>query len=129
MRSQVYFARILEILWLPFLVTSNKPQYEIALKSGRKVFVEFPADWCHSFSPPVFSLYAVGQSTRAILIGCSAHKAAKAVRPVCIRQEGAQHRPAEELSSPSDLRCDRVLAQPAVILPGAVGMIKSSLER
>lgn len=44
MRSQVYFVRILEILWLPFLVTSNKPQYEIALKSDWKVFLQFPAD-------------------------------------------------------------------------------------
>src|SRR5215472_15844379 len=129
MRSQVYFARILEILWLPFLVTSNKPQYEIALKSGRKVFVEFPADWCHSFSPPVFSLYAVSQSTRSILIRCSAHKAAKSVRPVCIGQEGAQHGPAEKLSARSNLRRDRVLAQPAVVLPRAVGVIESGLER
>src|SRR5208337_1652847 len=43
-------------------------------------------------------------------------------------QESAQHRPTEEFPSRSDLRRDRVLAQPALVLPGTVRVVESTLE-
>src|SRR5271169_3898308 len=76
----------------------------------------------------MFGLDPVSQSIGSVQKWSSAHQAAESVRPACIRQERAQHRPAEEFSACSDLGRDRVLAQPAVVLPGTVRVVESPFE-
>src|SRR5262249_48885381 len=93
-------------LQLPYLLISNKP----CLKPG-------------------FCLHSVRQAARSLLIWHSTHKTAKSVRPVCVGQEGAQHRPAKELSACSDLWCDGELLQPAVVLAAKMRVIKTCLHR
>src|SRR5215469_10348203 len=79
--------------------------------------------------PPRFGLHSVGQATGLVLIWCSAHHATESVRPACKGQEGAQHRSAEKLVPGSDLRRDRDLAQPSVVLTTAVRVVEPSLDR
>src|SRR5713226_7084377 len=79
--------------------------------------------------PPCLRLHAVRQPIRFVLIGQSAYVSTESVRPVCISQERAQHRPAKELVAGADLRRDRELAQPAVVLTGAMCVVESALER
>ena len=86
--------------------------------------------------PPGFRLHAIGQTTRSVQIRLTAHKAAESIRPVCVSEKSAQHRPTEELPAGPDLRRDRKLAQPSFQVNFAVlcrnkpvGVIKSSLKR
>src|SRR5262249_53344348 len=97
---------------------------------GRHMSCTSPSDSAFSYLPPRLGLNAISQATRSLLVGRSTDKAAESVRPVGVGQEGTQDRPAEELSSGSDLRRDRELAQPAIVLSApAVGMIEAALER
>src|ERR1700722_19242598 len=69
--------------------------------------------------PPCFGLYAIGQPVGSILVGHTAYEAAKAVRPICVGNEGTQHRPAEKLTPRSDLRRQSKFAQPPFVLANA----------
>src|SRR5215469_5597400 len=80
--------------------------------------------------PPMFRLHTIGEAVRLVRERNTADQTAKAVRPVSIRNEGAQHRTIEELSSRSDLWCDGDLSKPAVVLTStAMGVIKASFDR
>src|SRR4029077_19033632 len=80
--------------------------------------------------PPLLRLYAVGQASGPPQVRRPAHKAPEPIRPVRISKEGAEHRPAEELSTGADLRRDRELAQQTVVLAAlAAGMIEPRLHR
>src|SRR5271169_2838064 len=86
--------------------------------------------------PPCLRLHAVRQAIRSAQIWRSAHITSESVRPACIGQEGAQYRPAEELSSCSDLRRDCKFAQPAIEMviavlrkDKAICVVESTLER
>src|SRR5260370_30478742 len=70
--------------------------------------------------PPRFRLNPIREPAGSVLEWDSAHEAAEAIGPVCVRHKQTQHWAAEELPAPTDLRCNREFAQPPAGLRVAV---------
>src|SRR5260370_20422670 len=70
--------------------------------------------------PPRFRLNPIREPAGSVLEWDSAHEAAEAIGPVCVRHKQTEHWAAEELAARTDLRCNREFTQPAVELRVAV---------
>src|SRR5262249_38361045 len=85
--------------------------------------------------PPSLRLQTVRESARPVLKRNPAHQTSESIRPTAVRQKRSQYGTAEKLTTSSDLRCDRELAEPAVELAIAglrsdktLGVVEPSLK-
>src|SRR5688500_11485765 len=100
------------------------PELREAL-AGQPVSSQWPAS-----SPPGLRLKPEGQTIERILVRRASNESSEPIAPFRVRDEGAQHRPAEEFSAARKLRGERDLPQmPIRAERFALGPIHAGFKR